>query len=397
MPEWPDRYYASAVWTESEMIVWGGIGSDPYPYLNNGARYDPTMNASTSMIGRTTQPEVRAGHTATSTGSDMLISGGDMFANGPVIYRYDLATSTWSAAKYAFGSGGRRFRQPAVWTGSELITWGGRGSNAMDLDNGERYNPLSDQCKDVKQFGESRSDHTAVWSNERMVVWGGSHDGAARATGAIYDPIYDQWSPMSNIGTPSARATHTAIAAGDKMIVWGGRNGLNYFADGGIFDVAGNTWQPLPDAGLLSPRYAHTAIWTNKEMIVWGGRGQGFLNDSARYNPATQAWTLLPATNAPEARTHHTAVWTGTEMLIWGGLEGNTASASGARYHRDSNTWTPMTEQNAPSARWSHSAVWANDRMLVFGGNDADRSFNDLSQYRPGPPPSPQVFGDGFE
>src|SRR5439155_15313741 len=40
-----DRYIHSAVWTGSEMIVWGGSPNASITYLNTGGRYNPSSNS----------------------------------------------------------------------------------------------------------------------------------------------------------------------------------------------------------------------------------------------------------------------------------------------------------------------------------------------------------------
>ena len=40
------RYWHTAVWTGSEMIVWGGVGINGY--LDTGGRYDPGTNSWTA-------------------------------------------------------------------------------------------------------------------------------------------------------------------------------------------------------------------------------------------------------------------------------------------------------------------------------------------------------------
>ena len=56
------------------MILWGGIVSGP-TFLNSGGRYNPGAD---SWIATTTTsaPGARAGHTAVWTGSEMMVWGG---------------------------------------------------------------------------------------------------------------------------------------------------------------------------------------------------------------------------------------------------------------------------------------------------------------------------------
>ena len=77
-------------------------------------------------------------------------------------------------------------------------------------------------------FPERRDSHTAVWTGIEMLVWGGigNREGGLAESGFRYSPAVDEWSSMSTIGAPSPRSGHTAVWSPElqKMIVWGGRD-----------------------------------------------------------------------------------------------------------------------------------------------------------------------------
>jgi hypothetical protein len=75
-----------------------------------------------------------------------------------------------------------------------------------------------------------------------MIVWGGIASSGLLDTGAFYEPVGDNWSPISaGAGTPSARALHLSIWTGSEMIVWGGDGGSwtgllrSYLSSGGRY------------------------------------------------------------------------------------------------------------------------------------------------------------------
>src|SRR5690606_21750567 len=127
-----------------------------------------------------------------------------------------------------------------------------------------------------------RERHTAVWTGSEMIVWGGIGDpvgfSALLGDGARYDPVTDTWSPMSSLGAPTPRVWHTAIWTGSHMIVWGGQDDSLATDDGAMYDPETDTWTTLESVGAPSRRELHAAVWSGSEMIVWGGR----LNDSTR-------------------------------------------------------------------------------------------------------------------
>jgi hypothetical protein len=70
------RIRHTAVWTGSEMIIWGGQGHFP---LNDGKSYDPTSNVWTPVTTAPRAPAGRAIHSAVWTGTEMIIFGGSCF------------------------------------------------------------------------------------------------------------------------------------------------------------------------------------------------------------------------------------------------------------------------------------------------------------------------------
>src|SRR5438552_8409663 len=64
--------------------------------------------------------------------------------------------------------------------------------------------------------------HTAVWTGSEMIVWGGLSSSGLLNTGGRYNPSTDSWTATSTTNAPSARSTHTAVWTGSEMIVWGG-------------------------------------------------------------------------------------------------------------------------------------------------------------------------------
>ena len=62
------RIEASAVWTGTKMLVWGGWG-DVIGYLDTGGSYDPATDTWTAL-STTGAPSPRTGHTAVWTGDE---------------------------------------------------------------------------------------------------------------------------------------------------------------------------------------------------------------------------------------------------------------------------------------------------------------------------------------
>ena len=312
----------TAVWTGSEMIVWGGWGCNNHCILNTGGKYNPSTDSWTAT-STTDAPSVRQVYTA-------------------------------------------------VWSGSEMIVWGGANNSGVPLNTGGRYNPSTNTWTATTTINapDARVFHTAVWAGSEMIVWGGENESFAPInTGGRYNPSTDRWTATSTTNAPSARYWHTAVWTGSEMIVWGGEiTGSSRSNIGGRYDPGTDTWTATSTTNAPEARSNHTAIWTGSEMIVWGGIGRYALNTGGRYDPGTDTWTATSRTNAPTAGLDYTAVWTGSEMIVWGGY-GDGPLKTGGRYDPGTDSWTATSTTNAPSARWQHSAVWTGSEMIVWGGH----------------------------
>jgi hypothetical protein len=77
-----------------------------------------------------------------------------------------------------------------------------------------------------------RRGHSAVWTGSEMIVWGGTPDLLnGWNTGGRYRPAGNRWTAMTTSGAPAARRDHTAVWTGREMIVLGGRDSTRSFSD----------------------------------------------------------------------------------------------------------------------------------------------------------------------
>src|SRR5207248_1361522 len=195
-------------------------------------------------------------------------------------------------------------------------------------DTGGRYNLATDSWTPTSTANapSGRQGHTAVWTGNEMIVWGGTdNNNALLNTGGRYNPVTNSWSATSITNAPDGRYGHTAIWSGSEMIVWsgGGFSGNVFLNTGGRFYPNTDSCTPTSTANVPSSRLYHSGVWIGDSMIVWGGINGTALNTGGRYNPATNTWTTTSTANAPRGRILHGAVWTGSEMIVWGGGGGS--------------------------------------------------------------------------
>src|SRR5438132_817016 len=262
----------------------------------------------------------------------------------------------------------RDTKQPEVLR--ELFEASG-GNAAVTPD--ELHTPIPTTCTATSTTNapDARFGHTAVWTGSEMIVWGGSNGSGSLNTGGRYNPSTDTWTATSTTNAPDARFFHTAVWTGSEMIVWGGFNGSSHFNTGGRYNSSTDTWSATSTPTAHLARFFHTAVWTGSEMIVWGGfNGSSYFNTGGRYNPSTDTWTATSTTNAPDARYLHTAVWTGSEMIVWGGYGATSGTyvKTGGRYNPTTNSWTTTNTSTAqPPRYYDQTGVWEGSRMNGWG------------------------------
>lgn len=199
-----------------------------------------------------------------------------------------------------------------------MIVWGGTGDDEVqqptprgpmftqDRNDGGRYDPVADTWAPLSLLDAPgrRHEQTAVWTGSEMIVWGGDgNDGRYPlfGDGARYDPVTGKWARVSPEGGLSPRTSHTAVWTGAQMITWGGGSGVITseappLGDGAAYDPATDTWTLLPAEGAPAARQRHVAAWTGTEMLVWGGvrakpYGRSIPDpqaDGGRYQPAAE-------------------------------------------------------------------------------------------------------------
>jgi hypothetical protein len=344
----------------------------------------------------------RAGNTAIWTGKEVLVFGGEgfqvTFGDGA---RYDLDKRIWAPLPLEGAAPSARTCSSSVWTDHEMIIWGGFSgsySNNVNRNDGACFNPTNNAWRpiSIENAPSPRFAHSAVWTGKEMLVWGGYTDShniykggrtdAHLDTGGRYDPAADSWHPITTNAAPSKRYYHGALWTGREMVIWGGANATDALNDGARYDPVTDIWRPISTNGAPCPRLLPLAVWTGSEIIVWGGcsreadaRATHF-NDGARYNPQTDTWTPLSTQNTPQGRYCASVAWSGTEMLVWGGVDDAHASSyddprrylgTGARYNPATDVWAPIPTNGAPSPRLVTS-VWAGAGLFIFGGYNGE-------------------------
>jgi hypothetical protein len=104
-------------------------------------------------------------------------SGREVFADGAA---YDPAADTWRPL--APSTLQARRGNVVVWSGRELLIWGGGGgTGAFLFGTGAGYDPEADAWRDLPP-SPGRFIPEAEWSGRELVVWGGIVPGPRPST-----------------------------------------------------------------------------------------------------------------------------------------------------------------------------------------------------------------------
>jgi hypothetical protein len=289
------------VWTGDSAIVWGGkCGDRGVTSCGDGGIFTPADGVWRALAGAGS-PSPRVWHSAVWTGTEMIIWGGQgTTPNAPIGDggRYSTADSAWVPVP-ATGAPSPRRHHTAVWTGTEMIVWGGDDmpERYHQLGDGARYHPGDETWRPVtvRSAPRARYLHGAVWTGQEMIVWGGLGCGVTSGgdpvpcdDGARYDPRADTWTPISREGAPAARSGNIVIWTGAEMIVWGGlMPGSHSVADGAVYDPAKDRWRPMNPVGAPAGRDVPGTVWAGDRLLIWGGvsaEGELPLDDGAQYS-----------------------------------------------------------------------------------------------------------------
>ena len=128
-------------------------------------------------------PSPREAHPAVWTGSEMTVWGGS--GGG----RYDPAADSWAPLSDAGAPPGSG---QMIWTGAAMLLWPGGtvDSGSRTTANGWLYNPVHDTWQafpGLARLGPSIGN-IVIWTGAQMLVWGGDDGSHVYGDGATYTP-----------------------------------------------------------------------------------------------------------------------------------------------------------------------------------------------------------------
>jgi hypothetical protein len=308
----------------------------------------------------------------------------------------ELAKGRWSQLPPAPIDG--RTGSSVVWTGTELLVWGGQSVAAPNVTHadGAAYNPQTGRWRTLPAAPLSpRFEQVSAWDGAEMLVWGG-YDGQPRATdrvandGAAYDSTTNRWRPLPPAPL-SARAGAIAVWTGSTMVVLGGyADGSGQVPrDGAAYNPATDRWTPIPAP---TPPGQHSLMWASavqagSELLAFSDwatstpcgfgctEGAGG-TDVYAHDVHSDGWHLVPAASGALSGADH-VFWTGSVVIArggdWcGGCAGPAQPQRTAAYDPTRNTWTQLP---ADPVAWAHPlSAWTGAALFSFNPATSQQS-----------------------
>jgi N-acetylneuraminic acid mutarotase len=312
----PAPYTLASVWTGSQMLIFGRVSrASPARGFDVLAAYRPASTTWRRLAsGPGPKGESEGLASAVWTGTEMIVWGKANAAFSPLTGRRRALPASPIASRGA--------PTLVVWTGSQMIGWGGGccGEAAAD---GAAYTPRTNSWQKLPTGPLAGRHASGAWTGRDLIIAGGSNaEGKVFADAAAYNPATNSWRRIANLPVPLEGGV--AVWDGREVLLLGGQSPqggrLRLVTKGFAYNPATNRWRRLPAVG---GRIGQVAVWTGRLLLMWGGETlrAGAVVAPPRgvlYDPAHNRWSTLPVSPL-RGRVSPTAVWTGHQMIVWGG------------------------------------------------------------------------------
>lgn len=256
-----------------------------------------------------------------SSGRDLILWGGYSGYGGTLHndgFSWDADKNSWTGM--AESPLGPRAGAGAVFTGSELVIWGGYGESPSPFGDGAAYDLGEDSWRMLPEAPIAPAIPVAtVWTGEEVLIWGSTDRSTASTEGAAYNPSTNEWRRLPD--APKAINLGTAVwANGDpsqrhEMIILGAELDNNNASErnhavGIAYDPQSDSWRKLPEVA-LSPQ-ASAIAWTGEKVVAWD-----YGLSAAEYDRVTDEWRELPRVPLEDSECYPVTETIGSYVFAW--------------------------------------------------------------------------------
>jgi hypothetical protein len=208
-----------------------------------------------------------------------------------------------------------RSEQSVVWTGNELIAWGGRRKEPDQtlLRDGAAYSPTTHAWSPIASAPVS-GGHAAVWSEGRMMVFG--VDNSRRA--AAYDPADNQWASIANLPIDLQIDGLSAVDWKGAPVLWNAGS-----RDVWTYNALADAWSSLgasPDIGAaaLRGRQSFCACVDDQRLLSSGSYLFAVGKAAVAYRSMSDTtWRIAPPDPEPRASEGMASSTAGGLLVRW--------------------------------------------------------------------------------
>jgi len=223
-----------------------------------------------------------------------------------IIARFNPTTNAWQKlTNLPSGLLTWKDRPTFLWTGTELLIWGGNGAN-----DGYRYNPNTNSWTTMSSAGAPviRNFYLSCFTGTDLIIWGGTdyNLGTPLNTGARYNLATNTWSAMTTTIAPAFLNGASCIINGNAMYVYGGSSNFVYSNKVNKYDISANIWtQNTPGGTSVPVRTGANLMSSGGSIYMFGGTYTPqfsvtqFLYDGYVYYTATNAWSANIGSGVP--------------------------------------------------------------------------------------------------
>ena len=311
--------------------------------LGDAAIYDPLTNQWTTVTLDANTPSPRRLATAVWSGSSIMVFGGRIDPTSSGLLdgaMYDPAADAWSP--FANSSAGR-VGAVGMSNATRFAFWGGWGPGTILQSGCERFDASTNSWQSASTLGDPGSIDNPAWAiaGQTLYLFGGRLGGTTKTNQAwSYNLTTNGWSAVMSAASLSARWGAFGVWDGSAFFVWGGRDELNAKNDGQAYSFG--FWQQIQQLAAPSARWApfRQSGWTfaraTGDLLFVGGQdfAGNFLKDGGRYvsGQVNGGWTPIPSWISNEDHQWGVVAYVAGSLLVWGGRTGSTLSVTGERW-----------------------------------------------------------------
>jgi hypothetical protein len=202
-------------------------------------------------------------------------------------------------------------RSPAVaiWTGDEIVFWGGSRGSGEALPGGAAYSPATNTWRMMTDSPLGTvSGPGWVWTGDELLIWDG------RGIAAAWQPDDNTWRTVDD--WPLAGWSQ-------RKSVWTGEEILDVFRDLAVDPMTGET-RPIADA----PPLRASVVWADGYMVS--------INSDGAYDLLSDTWIEMPPSGFTPFAADGTAI--GSQVVAVD------HDMNASVYDPDANSWSPLPD-----------------------------------------------------